>query len=103
MKLNAESRLNILKVAKGKFNLLINHNLVFLVIIPGTSAIMFPCLNNTQPYGLCNRTIVNIVSNSLSNEPSQIILRFLNARNNTNLAVFDLNGMTKRTHTIYDY
>ncbi|KAL7016118.1 hypothetical protein ACKWTF_016831 [Chironomus riparius] len=86
MKLTAERRSNILKVAKGKFNLVINNNLIFLVIIPGTSAIMFPCLKNSQPYGLCNETTVNVVSGSLPDEPSQIILKFLNARNTTNHA-----------------
>jgi hypothetical protein len=90
MKLNAESRPNIFRIAKGKFNLLINHNLVFLVVIPGTSSIIFPCLHNTQPYGFHNGTISNIIANSLSDEPSQIVLRFLNSRNAINCPALNL-------------
>lgn len=84
MKLNTESRHNILKICKGKFNLLINQTLIFLVVIPGSSAIMFPCQNNIHPYGLCNRNIANVIAGSLTNEPSQIILSFLNSRYNSN-------------------
>lgn len=79
-KLTSGSHKNILSIAKGKFSVLINQVIMLLAVIPGTSFINFPCLNNVLPYGLCNDPFANICVYSLSLQPSEIILEFLKVR-----------------------
>jgi hypothetical protein len=77
MSLTAEKKTNILGICKGKFNIIINGTLVFLVLIPNVASIEFPCHHNIQPYGLGNGKLMNIVACNLRDEPFEIVSKFL--------------------------
>lgn len=77
IKLTADGQQNILNICKGKFSMLINHRLVFLVMIPNSTAITFPCQEHTEPYGFSNGDIINLSAFSLKEEPSAILINFL--------------------------
>jgi hypothetical protein len=48
-------------ICKGKFRLLLNGAMVFLVVIPSVSSVLFPCQTSIQPYGLCNGKFLNVL------------------------------------------
>ncbi|CAG9804145.1 unnamed protein product [Chironomus riparius] len=84
MKLSPESQLDIFRILKGKTNLIIKNLLVFLVVLPGSSMINFPCQDNFHPFGLCNKNITNVCASSLRDDPSKTIFKFLKHRDDVN-------------------
>ena len=53
---------NIVKLCDGKFSIIINNTVIFLVILPGTETIYMPCKSSSFPYGLSNGKIINLQS-----------------------------------------
>ena len=102
--LNASARKNILKLCYGKFKIIINNSIVYLIVIPDIKCENIPCQSSIPQIGPCNLNFVNITAERLNDTNNEIIMKFLNARHSGSLpALSGLIGLrVENAHNSYN-
>jgi len=78
--LSEKSRSDILKIAFGKFNLVIRNELIHMNVIPNIIEHTVECRSSFYPYGLCNGNFINVLAKNIRDDPVDIIKNIVSKR-----------------------
>ena len=76
--LSDKVRSNILNNSFGKFNMVLNNELIHMNVIPNVKGHIVDCRSSVYPYGLCNGNFINILSRNVRDNPEMVIKNIVN-------------------------
>jgi len=84
--LTDKAKSDILKICFGKFNHVIQNNIVYMLVIPNINPNFINCMSSSSPFGLSDGKFLNIHTCNLIENPSEVIKKFiLESQNNDTL------------------
>lgn len=95
--LSDRAREDFLKMTFGKFQFIVNGEIVFLNVIPNVSEHFIDCKSSYYPYGLSNGNLINIEAKNIREEPIAVISNFVSNRS-SNQSLHKINGFFCNSH-----